>query len=178
MKTVKTEKGTILPLLNLKGKDYMQVAHRLQWFVEQNTRYAITTNFLTLTSDETVAKVTVNLFDDKGQLLKTAEGTKRETKKDFFDHTEKSETGALGRALVQLGYGTQYALSDLDEGTRIVDSPVVDVSGAPIPMQEMALTQNTTTNVEVKSKASFRKPKVEKKTEATNGSSKEEDFFS
>ena len=29
-----------------------------------------------------------------------------------------------------MGYGTQFALADLEEGTRIVDSPVVDVKAA------------------------------------------------
>ena len=56
--------------------------------------------------------------------------TKRETKKDFSDHTEKAETSAVGRALAMLGYGTQFAISDLDEGDRIVDSPVLDTRGA------------------------------------------------
>lgn len=190
MKTVKTEKGTVLPLIQLKGKDYLQVAHRLQWFVEQNTRYAITTTYLHLDATETVAKVTVNLFNDQGQLLKTAEGTKRECKADFNDHTEKAETGALGRALVQLGYGTQYALADLDEGTRIVDSPVTDVRTSgfsrPVNSAPQATTVTTTENttpltVEApKAKSSFRKPKktAEAKPTNGNGSNSEEEFFS
>ena len=36
---------------------------------------------------------------------------------------EKAETKAVGRALAMLGYGTQFA-PELDEGERIVDSPV------------------------------------------------------
>lgn len=127
MKTVKTPKGTILPLINLKGKDYMMTAYRLQWFVEENTRYTINTEFVSVTSDETLARVTINLYDTNGNLVKSVQGSKRESKKDFNDHSEKAETGALGRALISLGYGTQYALSDLDEGSRIVDSPVTDV---------------------------------------------------
>lgn len=189
MKTVKTNKGTVLPLIALKGKDYLQVAHRLQWFVEENNRYAIQTNYLSLSDTETVAKVTVNVFDDSGQLVKTAEGTKRESQKDFFDHTEKAETGALGRALVQLGYGTQYALSDLDEGSRIVDSPVTDVKSGYIKGQDVAFTTTATTtnslvleSVETpatKAKVSFRKPKAETKpTNGTAAKASEEDFFS
>ena len=34
MKTVQTPKGTVLPLTNLKGKDYLMVAYRIQWFNE------------------------------------------------------------------------------------------------------------------------------------------------
>ena len=48
---------------------------------------------------------------------------KTEHVKHFADFMEKSITGALGRALSQLGYGTAYALADLDEGVRIVDAP-------------------------------------------------------
>ncbi len=197
MKTVKTNKGTALPLINLKGKDYLQVAHRLQWFVEENTRYTIVTYFLALSPEETVATVTVNLFDEQGSLLKTVQGTKRETKKDFNDHTEKAETGALGRALISLGYGTQYALSDLDEGTRIVDSPVTDVRNTGLVIKTQPLNVptasgfNTIEATEVPKpldltetkKSSFRKPRAAKTdTKETtpvlgNGSTKEEDFF-
>ena len=130
MKTVKTKKGTDLPLMRLKGKDYLQVAHRIQWFTEEEQRYTIQTNFLIINDEQTVAQVTVTTFNEQGQIVRQASGTKRETKKDFSDHTEKAETGALGRALIELGYGTQFALADLEEGTRIVDSPVVDVKAA------------------------------------------------
>jgi hypothetical protein len=47
-----------------------------------------------------------------------------ETPKDFGDFIEKAATKALGRALAQLGYGTQFVGFELDENTRIVDSPV------------------------------------------------------
>ncbi|HTD18454.1 MAG TPA: hypothetical protein VK667_02885, partial [Ktedonobacteraceae bacterium] len=38
-------------------------------------------------------------------------------------YIEKAETGAIGRALAALGYGTQFA-PELNEEHRIVDSPV------------------------------------------------------
>jgi len=50
-------------------------------------------------------------------------GTKSENAASFADFGEKAETGAIGRALAALGYGTQFA-PELDEGHRIVDSPV------------------------------------------------------
>ena len=160
MKTVKTNKGTLLPLMSLKGKDYLQVAHRIQWFTEEEERYSITTNFLVLNDEQTVAQVTVTVFNEQGQVVRQATGTKRETKKDFSDHTEKSETGALGRALIELGYGTQYALADLEEGTRIVDSPVVDVKAAvaqsEVPAAASVVPQSSN---EKKASSSFRKNK-------------------
>ncbi len=52
-----------------------------------------------------------------------ATGTKAECRANFEDYGEKAETGAIGRALAGLGFGTQFA-PELDEEHRIVDSPV------------------------------------------------------
>lgn len=120
----KTKKGTELPLMNLKGKPYMQVAQRLVWFTEEAESYSIGTSFPLLTTDETVAHVVVSVYDKDGKTIKTASATKREDKKSFADHTEKAETGAIGRALAMLGFGTQFAIADLEEGDRLADAPV------------------------------------------------------
>lgn len=161
MKTVTTPKGTALPLANLKGKDYLMVAHRLQWFNEAETNFRIETDFLLVNDDQTVARAVVTVFDKEGKEIKRASATKRETKKDFSDHTEKAETSAVGRALAMLGYGTQFAISDLDEGDRIVDSPVVDARSA---------SSSAVTNLEatvgsvadIKKAGSFRKTAAKK----------------
>lgn len=126
--SVRTKKGTELPLMNLKGKKYLMVAYRIQWFTEEEPRFSIDTEFLKLDDEQTVCKATICTFDEKGELVRKATSTKRETKKDFPDHTEKAETGAIGRALIELGYGTQFALSDLDEGNRLADSPLAPVA--------------------------------------------------
>lgn len=127
MKTVKTPKGTELPLVNLKGKDYLMVAHRLQWLNEAADRFTVQTELIKVEKDESVVRATVSIINNEGNVVKSATATKREDSKGFGDHLEKAETGAIGRCLALLGYGTQFALSDLDEGDRIVDSPVVDV---------------------------------------------------
>lgn len=126
-KIFETKKGTKIPLMNLKGKDYMMVAYRIQWFTEEVPSFEITTTFSTLTDDQTVAHATVKVLDPDGRSIRSASGTKRETKKDFADHTEKAETAAIGRALIQLGFGTQFALSDMEEGLRLADSPLEGV---------------------------------------------------
>ena len=64
MKTVKTKLGTELPLLDLKGKNYMQVAHRIVWFVEENPKYHIDTELVTLDDTKSTAKVTIKVFDE------------------------------------------------------------------------------------------------------------------
>lgn len=53
-----------------------------------------------------------------------ATGTKSERAVDFPDFVEKAETGAIGRALAALGYGTQFTGDEFDERHRIVDAPV------------------------------------------------------
>lgn len=126
-KTMKTAKGTELQLMSLKGKDYMQVQQRLIWFVEENPRYDITTEFLKLDEDHAIARCTVSILEDTPtgiKVVKKVTDYKTETAEGFSDFVEKAATGALGRCLSLLGFGTQFAASELDEGDRIVDSPV------------------------------------------------------
>ncbi|MBI3944399.1 MAG: hypothetical protein HY321_00615, partial [Armatimonadetes bacterium] len=60
------------------------------------------------------------VYDQAGKTM--ARGTKMETARGFADYIEKSETGAIGRALALCGFGTQFA-PELEEGERIVDAP-------------------------------------------------------
>jgi hypothetical protein len=118
-KTFKTKLGTELPLLNLKNKDYLQVAHRVLWFREEHPDWSIETEALIQTDDHSFFKTTIK--DTSGRILAT--GHKYEDKKGFYDHREKAETGSIGRALALVGFGTQFA-PELDEEERIVDAPI------------------------------------------------------
>lgn len=58
-----------------------------------------------------------------------AEATKTENAAEFTDFVEKAETGAIGRALASLGYGTQFTADELwdrQAEPNIVDAPVND----------------------------------------------------
>lgn len=123
MKTFKTKQGTELPLLNLKGKDYLQVAHRMVWLNEECRNFMISTEFLHIDDEQTVCRATIVIRDEQGNVTRSAQATKRETRQHFADYTEKCETAAIGRALAMLGFGTQFAIADLDEGERLADSP-------------------------------------------------------
>jgi hypothetical protein len=135
-------------LMQLKSsqgsKDYLPVQWRLVWFRDQCPHGTIETEMLHLDLDRdteeemfvwnsekrrsekvikqakgfVIFKATVK--DGKGGI---ATGTKSEKAASFLDYIEKAETGAIGRALAALGYGTQFA-PELDEQHRIVDSPV------------------------------------------------------
>lgn len=118
---IKLSDGTELPLINLKGKPYLQVAHRLVWFRKEHPDWAIHTKIEQLADKGVVMKATIK--DENGKVIAMAH--KKETMAGFGDYIEKAETGAIGRALGMCGYGTQYE-PEFDEGTeRIADAPVV-----------------------------------------------------
>ena len=75
-----------------------------------------------ISTDEASCLARAEIVDPQGRVVST--GHKREHKAHFPDYEEKSLTGAVGRALLMAGYGTQYALDELDEGERIVDAPI------------------------------------------------------
>lgn len=106
-------------LMDLKGKKYLQVMWRLVWFREDHPDWCIDTHLEQLSENHAV--FAAKILDENG--MQKASGYGSESMKDFRDFIEKAETKAIGRALAMLGYGTQFA-PELDEGKRIVDSPV------------------------------------------------------
>lgn len=110
-------------MMKLKGKDYLQVAWRLVWFRDKEDGcpgYGIETELLEHGEDWAVFRARIT--DQSGRVISTGHGS--ESRKDFGDYLEKAETKAVGRALAMLGFGTQFAADELDEGERIVDSPI------------------------------------------------------
>lgn len=118
-----TPKGTNLPIINLKGKPYLQVAHRLVWFREEHPNGIIKTQILHNVDGSVITRAEVYVLDKNGMPQMVASAHKEENKSNFSDNIEKSETGAVGRALAMCGYGTQFD-PELDEGVRLADAPV------------------------------------------------------
>lgn len=106
-------------LMNLKGKQYLQVMWRLVWFREERPLWNIDTHLEQLT--DTQAVFSAKIYDESG--AQKAAGYGSESVKDFKDFIEKAETKAIGRALAMLGYGTQFA-PEFDLGEQLVDSPI------------------------------------------------------
>jgi len=125
-------------------RDYLPVQWRLVWFREQCPGGSIETEMLHLDLDRETEEELLIWNNEKKQNEKVVKhakgfvifhavvkdgkggvgtGTKSEKAASFPDFIEKAETGAIGRALAALGYGTQFA-PELDEEHRIVDSPV------------------------------------------------------
>lgn len=128
-------------LIDLKGKDYLQVMWRLVWFREEKPAWCIDTRLEQLTENHAVFSAKIS--DENG--VQKASGYGSESIKDFRDFIEKAETKAIGRALAMLGYGTQFA-PELDEGERIVDSPATRrkasaKSETPAPPKKAILCQ-------------------------------------
>lgn len=115
----RTSKGTELPLLNLRGKQYLEVKFRLVWFREEHPDWSIETELMSVTEVSAYARATIR--DETGRIIATSH--KFENIKGFPDFIEKAETGSIGRALALIGYGTQFCADELDEGKRIVDAP-------------------------------------------------------
>ena len=135
-------------VIQLKSKsgsaDYLPVQWRLVWFREQCPHGTIDTEEIEVDLDREMeeegyawnnetrrsekvmkrakgyARYRAIVTDGKGG---RATGTKSEKAVSFPDFIEKAETGAIGRALAALGYGTQFA-PELNEEHRIVDAPV------------------------------------------------------
>src|SRR5690348_4322490 len=136
----------LMQIKSSKGSpEYLEVKWRLVWFRDLCPNGTIRTEMVHLdldreTEEETYAwnsetrrseKIIkrapgIAIFraiveDGKGG---HAEATKCEKAASFGDYLEKAETGAIGRALAALGYGTQFVGEEFDEGHRIVDAPV------------------------------------------------------
>lgn len=138
-------KEHLMVITNRAGNsDYLPVQWRLVWFNEQCPEGKITIVEKIIDPDREVEKEVmqwnnetrrsekviktgrgwayfhVRVEDGKG---KVGEAVKSESAVDFDDYIEKADTGATGRALAKIGYGTQFA-PEFDEQHRIVDAPV------------------------------------------------------
>lgn len=138
MREFKTPKGTTLPLMDIKGKPYLSVQHRIMWFREEHPGWSIET--ICIMGNENETKFQAVIRDDSSRIL--AMGHKREDAKGFQDHYEKAESGSIGRALGFLGYGTAFAL-DLEEGQRLADAPTNEVEKKSTSSLGQAVTQKT-----------------------------------
>lgn len=111
-------------LIKMKGgKLYCPVYVRIALFREKcpiHEGWGIVTECID--KDDASAMFSASIIDPQGRVVAT--GFKREHRAHFADFEEKAGTGAVGRALLFAGFGTQYALDELDEGERIVDAPI------------------------------------------------------
>lgn len=119
-------------MMNLKGRQYLEVKWRLVWFREDKPAWNIDTQLIEHEPGMS-AVFAAKIYDADG--VQKSSGYGSETAKDFKDYLEKAESKAVGRALAMLGYGTQFA-AEMEEDGLIVDAPVsrpvCEVCGAEI----------------------------------------------
>jgi hypothetical protein len=128
-----------------KPRMYLEVKYRLVWLREQEPDAQITTEIVHLDLEKEVSAEVSEWNEELGRSEKVtrhgkglvifkatiklpngamATGTKMEVQPAFNDWLEKAETGAIGRALAGLGYGTQFT-DEMNEGEgKVVDAPV------------------------------------------------------
>lgn len=165
--------------ISLKGKQYLQVAHRLVWFREENPissedSLRVMTHVISDDGNEGVVEATI--YDKNGQPL--ANARKREAKKEFHDYLEKAETGAIGRVLAIAGYGTQFAQElELPE-EKVVDSPLSGKSNNAPQQQSGGLSEEDKEKKRqeaiAKAQAKKNQGKEENKQELANETANEE----
>jgi hypothetical protein len=142
-------------LIQLKGRDYLNVQSRLLWFIRDQRAliaeglgtvpYTIQTELVELDRGQGWAHFKTYVRDVLGNEA-TMYGS--ESKYDFPDFIEKASTKSLGRALAMLGYGTAFA-PEIDEGERVVDAPVqqqrpasIAAQPLPAPMQRQQVARS------------------------------------
>lgn len=110
-------------LIQISGRDYLEVKWRLVWLRTAHPEAVIETEMIRDDGETALFRSRVSLPNGA-----TATGWGSESVQDFGDYVEKAETKSLGRALAALGYGTQFC-QDFDYGTaesgRVVDAPVL-----------------------------------------------------
>lgn len=137
-------------LMNLKGKDYLNVQHRMIWFIRDQRNliarglgqmaYKVNTEQVEVDRQTGYACFKTYVRDVLGN---EAIMYGSETQKDFPDYAEKASTKSLGRALAMLGYGTQFA-PEMDEDERVVDSPPAQTTRPHPPANKTEAAERAT----------------------------------
>lgn len=116
-------------LILIKGNQYLPVQWRLVAYRMDCPSGGIRTEMIHLDMENKFCIFRAEITDGRGG---SATATKQESARDFPDFIEKAETGAIGRALAMLGYGTQWVGLEFDEAGRLADAPVQALGKPPI----------------------------------------------
>ena len=102
--------------------DYLPVPKRVLWLRTEYPEAKTELELIHFDKDQAIVKATVELPNGA-----RASDYGSETRQEFADYLEKAATKALGRALAQLGFGTQFApeleMQEEDGTEHVVDTP-------------------------------------------------------
>tara|TARA_R100000541_G_scaffold46905_1_gene53993 strand:+ start:761 stop:1291 length:531 start_codon:yes stop_codon:yes gene_type:complete len=104
-----------LKTVNIKGKEYVEVHTRIQYFRETYPQYTLDSSIVEITEDTITMKAFI--LNEEGRLL--ASGTAKERNGSSFinktSYVENCETSAWGRALGNFGIGLDTSVASADE---------------------------------------------------------------
>ena len=118
---IKKANESLTPM-DIKGKDYINVAQRVQAFRQIMPNGAIVPEMLKLEDGVVTFKATV--FDERGVVLAVGHAQEKETS-SYINKTsfiENCETSAVGRALGFLGIGSETSIASLEEVANAINN--------------------------------------------------------
>jgi hypothetical protein len=114
-------------IVNIKGKEYMTVALRVQNFREAHPNWSIETSIEERTEEVVVMRCTIG--NEEGFVLATghAEEFRKSSQINSTSALENAETSAIGRALSALGFGgSEFASANEVQNAIAQQGPGVD----------------------------------------------------
>jgi hypothetical protein len=113
-------------IVNIRGKEYMTVALRVQHFREKHPMWAIETHVEDRTEDYVVMRCEIS--NEEGRILATghAEEFRKSSQINSTSALENAETSCIGRALASLGFGGSEFASANEVQNAIQQQPGVD----------------------------------------------------
>jgi len=120
-------------IVNIRGKEYMTVALRVQHFREKHPMWAIETHVEDRTEDYVVMRCEIS--NEEGRILATghAEEFRKSSQINSTSALENAETSCIGRALASLGFGgSEFASANEVQNAIQQQNPGVDKAVAAI----------------------------------------------
>ena len=118
---IKTANEKLTPI-DIKGKNYIDVAQRIQAFRSIEPSGAIITELVADVDGEATFKATV--YDGEGKILATGYAKEKETSSyiNKTSYIENCETSAVGRALGFIGLGSENSIASLEEVANAINN--------------------------------------------------------
>jgi hypothetical protein len=113
-------------IVNIRGKEYMTVALRVQHFREVHPDWSIVTQIVHRDADEVVMVATI--LNEQNRIISTghAEEKRKASQINSTSALENCETSAIGRALAGAGFGGSEFASANEVQNAIQQQPGVD----------------------------------------------------
>lgn len=106
-------------MINIHGKDYMEVKDRVEIFLKEYPNWSIQTQVESIDFDKGYCLIKANILDENCRIRSTGYGMEERADKTSMVNlnafVENCETSAVGRALGFLGIGINTAICSADE---------------------------------------------------------------